>query len=432
MTTLYDHLGRPVDMSALNGERVKASVASVRTPYADTVLFGLTPARMVELLTNARTGDHARYLAMAAEMEDRDPNYFSALQTRRLAVALLDRSVTPADDTPREIEIAAAFDVVLQSAEFGMMLGDALDALGKGFSVTQLIWDTSEGQWSPTQFEWLDPRWFVFDRETLRTLRLVDGTAYGAELEPFKYIIHTPKIRAGLNVAGGLARIACALHLFKSYAVRDWLAFAEVFGIPLRMGRYPGNATAEAKAELETAVRAIGSDCAATIPDTMSIEFVQAKTAGQGGGDIEFFQGLADWMDRQVNKAVLGTNSTDEQGGGSFAKAKVMNGVRTDIRNSDAYQLANVLNVYVMRPWYDLNYGPPKSRHGYPRIVFDTTEPDDLALLAQSLPVFIDRGLPVSVAAILEKFGLAAPVEGDTVLTPLVKTLPTMETPIDD
>jgi phage gp29-like protein len=39
-------------------------------------------------------------------------------------------------------------------------LFDMLDAIGKGVSFTEIVWDTSEGQWRPARLEWRDPRWF--------------------------------------------------------------------------------------------------------------------------------------------------------------------------------------------------------------------------------------------------------------------------------
>jgi hypothetical protein len=50
------------------------------------------------------------------------------------------------------------------------------------------------------------------------------------------------------------------MYLFKNYAVRDWIGFAEVYGMPLPVGRHepkPGKADWEA---LIQAVHSLGSD----------------------------------------------------------------------------------------------------------------------------------------------------------------------------
>jgi hypothetical protein len=44
-----------------------------------------------------------------------------------------------------------------------------------------------------------------------------------------------------------------------------------------------------------------------------------------------------------------------------------------------------------------------------------------LEQLASALATFIDRGLPVSQKAILDKFGLSVPIAGEAVLHPAPK-----------
>ena len=40
---------------------------------------------------------------------------------------------------------------------------DILDAIGKGFSATEIVWDSSNREWFPRRLRWRDPRWFMFD-----------------------------------------------------------------------------------------------------------------------------------------------------------------------------------------------------------------------------------------------------------------------------
>ena len=52
----------------------------------------------------------------------------------------------------------------LNRDQLQMELFDILDAVGKGFSATEIIWDMSERQWMPGALKRRDPRWFQFDR----------------------------------------------------------------------------------------------------------------------------------------------------------------------------------------------------------------------------------------------------------------------------
>ena len=60
----------------------------------------------------------------------------------------------------------------------------------------------------------------------------------GGELEPYKYIIHKPKLKSGLPIRNGLARLAATMYMLKGFTLKDWWAFAEVFGMPIRVGKY--------------------------------------------------------------------------------------------------------------------------------------------------------------------------------------------------
>ena len=82
------------------------------------------------------------------------------------------------------------------------------------------------------RYEWRDPRFFVFDRDDGRTLRLLDkaDSLRGVPLQPCKWIAHVPRLKSGLPARGGLARLVALAYMVKAYALTDWMAFAEVFG----------------------------------------------------------------------------------------------------------------------------------------------------------------------------------------------------------
>ena len=77
-----------------------------------------------------------------------------------------------------------------------------------------------------------------------------------------------------------IARAAGWSYLFKNYVLKDWVTFTEVFGQPLRLGKYGTGATEADKQALLTAVANIGTDAAAIIPESMVIEFIAARQNG--------------------------------------------------------------------------------------------------------------------------------------------------------
>ncbi len=414
--TLVDHLGRPIEREALTREVAAPQLTGVRRAWdAEAIAQGLTPHRLARILRSAAENDLRAYLILAEEMEERDPHYASVLGTRKRACSGIDPVVEAATDDARDQELADAVrERIAESTEFPDLCTDLLDGLGKGFAACEIIWDRQATLWRPEAYQWRDPKFFQFDLETGLELRLMDlGAVDGVTLPPYKFLIHIPKLKSGLPARGGLARLVAAAHMCKSYTLTDWMAFAEVFGMPLRLGRYGTNATPEDILTLVSAVANLGTDAAAVIPDTMRIELVEAgKSAGSGGQML--FQGLAEWLDRQVSKAVLGQTMTSDDGS-SQSQATVHNEVRKDILKADARQLAATINRDLVRPFIDLNYGPPASGK-YPRLVLPVREPEDIEALTNSLAKLVPLGLRVEASVVRDRLGFPDPKDGAEVL----------------
>lgn len=414
MATLLDHRGLPIDLTALRQDIATPELTGVRQIWHESVASGLTPAALVALLERSIHDDPRDYLTLAEEIEERDGHYFSVLGTRKLAVESIDVVVEAASDEAADVRLADevrelfALDCVQASR------ADLLDGLGKSFSVCEIDWDRSERQWRPRALTHCDPRWFIPDRETGRDLRLRDvaNTFDGVVLAPFKFVVHKPRLKSGLPIRNGLARVAAFMWLCKAYALKDWMAFAEVFGMPVRVGKYGASATEADKRALRRAVANIGTDAAAVMPESMKLEFIETSNRA-GGGDL--FEKLCGYLDRQISKVVLGqTNTTDAQAGGlGSGQADVHNEVRGDIRDADSGQIAATYQRDLVRPYIDLNHGPQKR---YPRVVIRKRKPEDIKQLADVLGVLVPLGLRVEQSVVRDKLSIPDPAPDAEVL----------------
>ncbi|MCK9514285.1 MAG: DUF935 domain-containing protein [Pigmentiphaga sp.] len=423
MAQLLDQWGQPVQINRLREEQAAPSLASVRQVVGGHPAQGLTPARLTGLLRNAEQGDAIAYLELAEEMEEKDLHYLSVLGTRKRAVAQLEITVESASDEKADVENADLVRDWLRREELEDELFDILDAIGKGFSVTEIMWEMSAKQWWPALLKHRDPRWFEFDREDGETLYL-RGEGGPEPLQPFKYVRHFSKAKSGIPIRGGIARAAAWAYLFKNYDLKDWVTYIEVHGQPLRVGKYHTGATEADKEILLRAVANIGSDAAAIIPQNMLIEFVEAA---KQGGATDLYEKLADWLDRQVSKAVLGQTLTTEVSSGSLAAAKVHEDVRRDIMRSDARQLAATINRDLVRPLIDLNRGPQEN---YPRIVIGLPSNIDMKQYAEAVGQLVDRGMKVEQSVVRDKLGLPEPEPDADLLTPPGQAAPEVSAPI--
>ncbi len=400
--------GQPIRKDILTQEISAPTIASVRQVFAPDPSIGLTPQRLAQLLRAAEEGDAEDYLALAERMEEKDLHYNSVLGTRKRAVAQLDVVVEPAGDSAEDEANAELVRNWLKRLTLEDELFAILDAIGKGFSVNELVWETTEKDWQPKKICWVDPRWFEIDRVDGRTLRL-RGNEGPVPLDPYKFVVHNHVAKSGLPIRGGLARIAGWAYLFKNYAVKDWVSFAEIYGQPLRVGKYPPNATVDDRKTLLRAVANIGTDAAAIVPEGMLIEFVEG---GSGAGGPDLYAKLCEFLDKQVSKGVLGQTLTTEVGseGGSRATGQVHNEVRGDIRRSDKKQLAATLTEQIARPLVELNRGPQKA---YPAIKLMEPESHDPEKVVKIAGEAAKLGLRISKEDVLKKTGLKEAADDD-------------------
>lgn len=408
MATLYDATGNPVDFRLLKEELAAPSLTSVRQIVAEHPSTGLTPQSLGRLLRVSEHGDPLAYLALAQDMEEKDLNYRAQLQTRKLACAGLPLTVEAASDAAEDQADADLVREVILQEGVEEVLTDILDALGKGFSVCEILWDTQGKLWVPKEIPWRDPRWFLFSLDDGWTVLLRD-VGLPQPLAPYKFIVHRPKLKSGIPIRGGLARASAWAYLFANYVLKDWVGFCELFGQPIRVGKYPAGIDEDKIEVLRRAVSSIGTDAAAVIPEGMLIEFVQAASKGESSG---LYEKLLRYLDERVTLAVLGQTLTSGQtrgGGGSMALGQVHNMVRLDLLKADARQLAFTLNRDLVRPIIDLNRGP---RQRYPKLRVHVEEPEDLALLADSLAKLVPLGLKVEQSVVRDRFGFPDPPEG--------------------
>lgn len=405
MKTLFDADGNPVDKTRLVEELAAPTVTGVRQILSGHPAQNLTPQRLTTLLLAAEQGDALAYLELAEEMEEKDLHYRSVLSTRKLQVAGLPVKVEAATDDAEDVKAADLVQDFLNTGVLAEAVQDILDAVGKGYSVCEIMWDTEGKSWYPSAILWRDPRWFEFDRLDGVTLRLKGENGLPEPLAPAKFITHTHKSKSGLPIRGGLARPVAWYYLFKNFGIKSWVQFAQVFGFPLRVGRYGSDATPDEKEVLLRAVRSIAQDAAAIIPDSMRIEFVNTNSTG----NVQIFKGLTEYFDKQISKAVLGQTGTTDVGQ-HVGTANAHERVREDIEESDAAQLAATLSRDLVRPLVDLNLGPRK-RYPTIKIVREKEEDvsawvDNVVKAAAVAPNFVE------VSVIRDKLGIPQPAAG--------------------
>ncbi len=347
-------------------------------------------------------------------MEEKDGELDAYLRTRKTGAARLRYDIQPADAAPRAQEAAdLCRRMVAEIPDVPQAVFDLLDAVPKGFSVVEIDWRTEADAWRPERLLWRPQRWFQLDEdgETL-LLRRDGGEAVG--LNPLNFIVHRVRARSGFCARSGLLRSCVRAFVVRHFAWKDWMAFAEIYGTPPRLGwlREDVPWDSEEARQLWEAVRALGMDAAAVVREGNRIEVLDTRSSGEGA----VFERILDRAAREMTLAILGQLlTTGGEKGGSYALGHVHNQVRWDLIESDAHALGRTLTRRLLRPLVRLNLG-----EGYPvpRWHFHADRPQDLGELAATVKTLSEAGLPIPLRWTYEKFGIPRPADGEPVLTP--------------
>ncbi|MCF1744631.1 DUF935 domain-containing protein [Paradevosia shaoguanensis] len=412
---LIDKHGRQIEKRLLTTEIAGPTISGVRSPITNYPSEGLNPVRLANILKEADRGEPLRYLELAEQIEEKDPHYLGVLGTRRRQVSQLEITVEAASTDAEDEKDAEMVREWLKRDELTDELFNMLDAIGKGYSFTEIMWSTDLGTWTPEVLEWRDPRGFAFDRDGVTPLLIAEGGQH-EPLLPYKFIHTIIRAKSGLPIRSGVARVATWSYMFKAFTNRDWAIFVQTFGQPIRIGKYGANPSQDDMTKLFSAVANIAGDCAAIIPESMKIEFVESKTISSSG---DLYERRVDHLDRQVSKAVLGQTATTDAIAGGHAVGKEHRKVQEDIERADAKAMSAVLNRDLIRPWIWLRRGADHDR--FPRLRIGRPDEKDVQQTVNGVEKLVKLGFKVKTQELYDLLQLSKPGDGDEVLGGVVE-----------
>lgn len=408
-----DNAGQAEQALAEQQTANEARVGQIKRELADHPSRGLNPARLYRILEDAERGDLRAQHELFEDMEEKDCQIASDLAKRRQLAAELEWQIVPPDSASAEEKKAADFcNEVFSGLEVEDLIIEMGSGIGHGWACLELPWTISDGKQLIEQPIFRPHSWFRLHPESQDELRLRDLSANGEELWPLGWARHIHRAKAGYIARGGLCRVLAWPYLFQNYAIGDLAELLEIYGIPARLGTYPSSATPAEKATLLRAVTALGHSAAGIIPEGMAIEF---KEAADGKADL--FETMIRWCEQSKARAILGNTLTSGTGDGTNTNAlgNVHERGQQSLIRSDVRQYAGTINRDLLWPMAAMNFGVEDRRRA-PRFFLDTGETEDLKLLADSLPIFVDLGARIPTWWLHEKTKIPQAGEGDEVL----------------
>jgi len=351
---------------------------------------GLTPERLVSVLREADGGLLSAQMALFEQMEEKDAHLFSVANTRRLAVTGLPWEIISAADVPSwgagrraphqggaADEAAAYCEELLRDLDgFEEALAHLSLAMGRNIALVELVWEATPSGLRLAEVVPVDfARLVLGELDEVRML--TDESQYeGIELPDNKFIVHTPHVISGHPSRGGLLRVTALAYLAKHFALKDWLIYAEVFGMPVRIARYAPNATPEEKRELLEMLSQLGADATGIFSKAVEVEILHTRQPGE----TNLHENLCLYCDRELSKAWLGQTLTTEtiRTRASAGVAVVHDRVRRDVRDDDLRKEAHTMRRDLLTPLTRFAFGPDVPVPYFRRVPDQTLDPSQL------------------------------------------------------
>jgi phage gp29-like protein len=389
------------------------AAAPLTDAWREYVVAGITPERLASIFREADQGDIRRQAELFEQILEKDAHLLGETGKRENAILNEEFQVRPASDSARDHSVAEFVDDFFQDQDDWPDVQVAMqEAVGRGYSGMEIHWDVSSGQAVPSSFESLEHKRFLFQDATgivSKTPRLITDTdPMGIDIPSWKVLMHRYGGKSGSPTRSGIYRVAAWMFLFKNYAIKDWVIFAEVYGMPLRIGKYAPGATEADKDALIQAISSLGTDAAGIISKSTEIEFVETAS---GTTSADLYKLLASFCNAEMSKAILGQTLTAEVGDkGSYAASKTHNEVRLDLIRADARALAATIRQQLIRPLVGFNFGWDTALPGFGP-VYD--EDEDLQEKALWMMRLLDRGVKMPVKWVREQFKVPDPEPGE-------------------
>lgn len=136
----------------------------------------------------------------------------------------------------------------------------------------------------------------------------------------------------------GLLMTAAQYVVYKRGGFGDWAQFAELFGMPFRVGKY-NPYDDSTRTTLSTALEKMGGAAWTVIPEGTALEFHD----NNGTGKSEVYHDLIEMCNKELSKIFLGQTMTTEDGS-SRSQSETHKDVEEAINISDMIEMEYLLN----------------------------------------------------------------------------------------
>lgn len=388
--------------------------------YTDSYVgFKLTPDRLTWILRQADWGQPLQMYDMFESSILAD-GHTRGLYEQRLDEQVVDWTWRAADARRGSIQAAEEIDAATRELDFAGAIEFTALAPFWGSSYEEVAWgQRADGLQIPIEIVCVPHRRFVFDIETFSPHLTSEKNSWpGEKLErrAASSWIKAETRRWRRQTQAATLRTVAWWTLFKRMSVRDWLIFAEKFGIPLILGKYGNDDSEPTRKALKAAIAALGTEGRAILGGDATIEILNSALRSDSGGGEHLHAGIVQLANSEISKVITaGTLTADTGGPGSFALGQVHADQKHKLSLADAKRIGLVMQRDLGREFIvrnNIKDASPPFLHLHVQKLSLLTDSQVLGNLAQA-------GMPISIEQMQEKFELRTPRDDKDTLKPI-------------
>lgn len=338
---------------------------------------------------------------------ERDPHVSGIYQTIRTSVAALDWFIAPASESDADKKIAQEIERLLRDVDgFIQDVVELLDAVGKGFSVSEILKSVNrEGFVTPVRLMHRPQRRMQFDPTGYALkVRKTNNPFYGDPAPDETFIVHRNSQKYENPFGDALDQRLYWMWLFKRNVIKIWMQFQENFSAPFPLGKYDPNATQEFKTALLDLLGSFRRSGYGIAPNTVQIDLMQSQGVSSVGDAYERFIRFAnDEMTKCILGEVLTTEGSASGGAGAKAGASESRTISKARIQYYAKGLEDTLNSTLIRWMVKWNFADGTL---CPKFRFDTSEPVDAKVMSEVIVNLKTAGYKVTDAYIEDTLGI--------------------------
>jgi phage gp29-like protein len=304
----------------------------------------LTPERLAWVFRQADFGQPALMFDVFESVVLNDGHTRGLFEQRLDEVAAVPWTLRPGDARGGSQQAVDALTEALVNADVAGAIEHIALAPFYGCSYVEVAWQRRpDGIEVPVEFVCVPHKRFIFDTRS-RARLTSEGNPYPGELlerRPGSSWMRAETKRWRKQVQAGMLRSAAWWCVFKRMSVREFMIFAEKFGIPFILGKYDETASETTRKGLKDAIAALGTEGRAILAHDAKVEILD-QVLRSGAGD-HLHSALIQLCNSEISKVITaGTLTADTGGPGSFALGQVHADQKHKLSLADARRIGNV------------------------------------------------------------------------------------------